>query len=97
MEEVSGVKLRKVGMWELKAEISQLKKKVAIHRAEVESLERLMREYKEEDQEEKICLIEGMKRIGGFLGFEHGAEEAVEEETAVGQENGCSKIREQRY
>jgi hypothetical protein len=38
-----------------------------------------------------------MKRIGGFLGFEHGAEEAVEEETAVGQENGCSKIREQRY
>jgi len=90
-------KVTEGGDVELKAEISQLKKKVAIHRAEVEGLERLMREYKEEDQEEKLCLIEGMKRIGGFLGFEHGAEEAVEEETAVGQENGCSKIREERW
>jgi hypothetical protein len=66
MEEVSGVKLRKVGMWELKAEISQLKKKVAIHRAEVESLERLMREYKEEDQEEKYAWSRGWNGLAGF-------------------------------
>ncbi len=42
-------------------------------------------------------MIERMKRIGGVLGFEYGAEEAVEEETAIGQENGCSKIREERW
>ena len=63
---------------EMKTELAKLKKKIAFHRAEVEGLEILVKAYKEEDQEDKLCLIEVMKKICRFLGFEHGADEVVE-------------------
>lgn len=63
----------------VRVEIAKLKKRIAFDRAEVEGLERLVRAYKEEDQEDKLCLIEGMKKIGRFLGLDDADEEVVED------------------
>ncbi|KAE9369849.1 hypothetical protein N431DRAFT_511721 [Stipitochalara longipes BDJ] len=66
-EKTSSVEERDV---EPKTEFSQLEGRITHLRTEVEGVENLVRTYKDEDQEEKLCLIEGMKRIGDFLGNE---------------------------
>jgi chromosome segregation ATPase len=66
---------------ELKTEFSQLNEKISSLRAEIERLENLLKAHKEEDQEDKLCLIEGMKRIGKLLGLDSGLSETGEETT----------------
>jgi predicted nucleic acid-binding Zn-ribbon protein len=62
-------------------EFSQLKEKIDSLQADVEHLGNLLREHKEEDQEDKLCLIEVMKRIGKFLGQDGVSVEAAENAT----------------
>jgi uncharacterized protein YlxW (UPF0749 family) len=64
---------------ELRAELSQLTEKISSLQAEVDLLENLLKAHKDEDQEDKLCLIEGMKRIGKFLGQDGVSVEAGDE------------------
>lgn len=53
---------------ELAKEFIQLKENISTLQAEIDRLESLLAAYKAEDQEDKLCLIEGMKTMGKFLG-----------------------------
>ncbi|PMD20596.1 hypothetical protein NA56DRAFT_704399 [Hyaloscypha hepaticicola] len=53
---------------ELAKEFIQLKENISTLQAEIDRLESLLEAYKAEDQEDKLCLIEGMKTMGKFLG-----------------------------
>ncbi len=52
---------------ELEKEFIQLKKNISRLQAEIDRPENLLEAYKVEDQEEKMCLIEVMKKLRNIL------------------------------
>jgi len=64
---------------ELAKEFIQLKENISTLQAEIDRLESLLEAYKAEDQEDKLCLIEGMKTMGKIFGQDSLVPEAEEE------------------
>ena len=81
------------GNAELAKEFIQLKENISTLQAEIDRLESLLEAYKTEDQEDKLCLIEGMKTMGRFLGQDSLSVEVEEDAMEDGQsgEGGCKK------
>jgi septal ring factor EnvC (AmiA/AmiB activator) len=82
-----------LGNAELAKEFIQLKDNMSTLQAEIDRLESLLEAYKTEDQEDKLCLIEGMKAMGKFLGQDSLSVEAEEDAPEDGQngEGACKK------
>jgi hypothetical protein len=77
----------------LAEEFMQLKENISTLQAEIDRLASLLEAYKTEDQEDKLCLIEGMKTMGRFLGQDSLSVEAEEDAPEDGQsgEGACKK------
>jgi DNA repair exonuclease SbcCD ATPase subunit len=82
-----------LGNAELAEEFMQLKENISTLQAEIDRLASLLEAYKTEDQEDKLCLIEGMKTMGRFLGQDSLSVEAEEDAPEDGQsgEGACKK------
>jgi uncharacterized protein YlxW (UPF0749 family) len=78
---------------ELAKEFIQLEENISTLQAEIDRLESLLEAYKAEDQEDKLCLIEGMKTMGKILGQDSLSVEAEEDATEDGKsgEGVCKK------
>lgn len=80
----------------LKVDLSRLRRRMAHIEAEVGRVEKLIKAHKEEDQEHKLCMIEGIKKITGFLGHDQVVfAEAVEEAIIPGSKDGHLKLVEE--
>jgi hypothetical protein len=76
---------------ELAKEFIQLKENIGTLQAEVDRLESLLEAYKAEDQEDKLCLIEGMKTMGEILGQDSLSADAEEDTGKDGKTEGARK------
>lgn len=74
---------------ELAKEFIQLKENISTLQAEIDRLEILLEAYKAEDQEDKLCLIEGLKTMRKILGQDSLSVEA-EEDASGRKERGGS-------
>ena len=80
----------------LKTDISRMRERIVTLQAEVERLERVIKAHQQEDREDKLCLIEGVKRIGKFLGQDQdrALEAGVHKDTTPSPRDGCPRTTE---
>jgi hypothetical protein len=75
----------------LKVDVPHLRGKISQLEAEVKRLENLVKGHKEQGREDKLCLIEGMKRMLRFLGHDQLLEGIMEEVLVVGSGDGLAQ------